>query len=213
MYCKDTWKTIYLVLVTFIKKLIFCNDNNIISTFQNMKVSFYPRTGSCLLPPANVCEGYVRVRVCHFWEQRGLPECILGYHLPGPGTPSTMHRRDQTLPRADTPWTRHPPGPVTPLGAGTPKDQAPPEADTPQPPTPHPQPPKHCNAGRYSQQAGSVTIFIGVIAILLFTFFCMLGNVNFIWITYSCLMNMWDILFIEEIIITTSENNIMYSLS
>ena len=38
----------------------------------------------------------------------GLPQCILGFHPPGP----------------DPPGTRHPPGPVTPLGPGTPLSRA-----------------------------------------------------------------------------------------
>ena len=68
----------------------------------------------------------------------GLPQCMLGYHPPGPGTP---------------------------LGAGTPPpQQAPPRADTPPPrvDTPWDQAPPRCrppctvHAGRYSQQVGGM---------------------------------------------------------
>ena len=54
---------------------------------------------SNLLPPANeVCEGYVFTRVCHSVHRGGgcMPQCMMGYYPPGPGTRGW----DQAPPRA-----------------------------------------------------------------------------------------------------------------
>ena len=57
-----------------------------------------------------------------------LPQCMLGYHPPGPGTPPPQSRHPQSRPPRSrplqgpgTPWARHPPGPGTlpPPGPGT----------------------------------------------------------------------------------------------
>ena len=61
--------------------------------------------------------------VCDSVHEGGLPQCMLGYHLPGtplgPGTPPpSRHPR----PRVDTPWEQ------TPLGPGTPQEQTPPQS-------------------------------------------------------------------------------------
>ena len=65
----------------------------------------------------------------------GLPQYMLGYHPPGPGTPPQRADpprlggpRGQTPPRADHPQTRHPPEQTLP-------EQTPPRADT-HPPRP-----------------------------------------------------------------------------
>ena len=58
---------------------------------------------------------------------RGLPQCMLGYHPLGAGTPRTRHPPgSRHPPRADTPPTRHPAGSRYPLGTGTPLEQTPP---------------------------------------------------------------------------------------
>ena len=64
----------------------------------------------------------------------GLPQCMLGYHPQGAGTPRKQ------IP----PWTRHPPGAAPPPGADPP-DQAPPGTRPPS---------RAVHAERYGQRAG-----------------------------------------------------------
>ena len=90
---------------------------------------------------------YTCLSVC---PQRGLPECMLGYHLPGPGTPKDQAAPGADIPRSRLPLDQAPPGTRYPPGPGTPSSRH------PQPPTPHPPAPKAVHAGRYSQQAGSM---------------------------------------------------------
>ena len=63
-----------------------------------------------------------------FCSQGGLPQWMLGYHplgvvIPREQTPPPPEQapstREQTPPRAGTPWIRHPPGPGTPLQTAT----------------------------------------------------------------------------------------------
>ena len=85
---------------------------------------------------------FLHVSVILSMEGWSLPQCMLGYHPPGPGNPPeqappptrTRHPREQTPPRADTPQSRHLQGPD------------PPEAGTP----------GAVHAGRYGQRAGGM---------------------------------------------------------
>ena len=82
---------------------------------------------------------FLHLFVILFRGGRYLPQCMLGYHIPGVDTPWSRHP-----PAADTPGSRHPPGADTtppgadtpplgadPPGADTPREQTPPRADTP----------------------------------------------------------------------------------
>ena len=82
-----------------------------------------------LLPPANEVWGKVifsEACVKNFIHRRGvLPQCMLGYHHPAPGTrqvhpPHPRHQAGTPLGQAGTPQTRHPPGTTPPDQAGTP---------------------------------------------------------------------------------------------
>ena len=94
--------------------------------------------GELLLPPANVCKGYVS-------PQGGLPHCMLGYpragtthlgrHPPPPGQAPSLgrHPSEQAPPWANTPLGRHPQADTLgrhPPGQ-TPPGETPPWADTP----------------------------------------------------------------------------------
>ena len=61
--------------------------------------------------PQRSCEGYVFTPICLSTGGGGLPQCMLGYHPLGAGTPPGpgTHPGDQA-----PPWTRHPPRPGTP---------------------------------------------------------------------------------------------------
>ena len=80
---------------------------------------------------------FLQVSVIHSVHRGGgLPQCMLGYHPPGPGRPTPPQTRQTTppqtrqttIPGADTPWTRQTP----PQTRQTPPDLADPprEADS-----------------------------------------------------------------------------------
>ena len=81
---------------------------------------------------------FLHLSVIHSLHRGGLPQCMLGYHPPGPDTPPTRHHP----PGTDTPPTRHPPDETppgsrppweqpSPLGADPPHQTPPPGADPP----------------------------------------------------------------------------------
>ena len=81
-------------------------------------------------PKRSLGQGNIFTPVCHSVHRGGLPQCMLGYHPPGPGTPPPEQTpQEQTPPprAADTPpGTRHPPGANTPLEADPPGANCPP---------------------------------------------------------------------------------------
>ena len=67
-------------------------------------------------------QGNVFTGVCDSVHRGGLPQCMLGYHPPSPGSRPPRTRHTTPLSPGPDPPTRHPPGPD------------PPRPDTPPPP-------------------------------------------------------------------------------
>ena len=77
------------------------------TTHSRLKQMALPNTGfTCVITVRKEVAKvmFLHLSVSHSVHRGGLPQCMLGYHPPGPGNPLEQTPRDQAPPRS-----RHPP--------------------------------------------------------------------------------------------------------